>query len=71
MDLAVSIAIGLTVIGSAIVTLPNLIVEWARRSDPEVVFSVDTGEPWVALTIDDVRNRSKQSPRPATSSRTT
>jgi peptidoglycan/xylan/chitin deacetylase (PgdA/CDA1 family) len=53
MDLAVSIAIGLTVVGSAIVTLPNVLVQLAKHRDPEVVFTVDTREPWVALTIDD------------------
>lgn len=53
MDLAVSIAIGLTFLGSAVVAVPNLLVEWAKRDSPEVVFSVGTGEKLVALTIDD------------------
>jgi len=53
MDLAVSIAIGLTFLGSAMVAVPNLLVEWAKRSTPEVVFSVGTDEKLVALTIDD------------------
>lgn len=53
MNLAVSIAIGLTVVGSALVAVPALVVEWAKRSSPEVVFSVGTDEKLVALTIDD------------------
>jgi peptidoglycan-N-acetylglucosamine deacetylase len=53
MDLAVSIAIGLTLLGSAVIALPNLVVEWAKRSTPEVVFSVGTDLKLVALSIDD------------------
>ncbi|MEX1257463.1 MAG: chitin deacetylase family protein [Gemmatimonadota bacterium] len=53
MNLLVPLAIGLTFLGSAIIALPALAVEWARRSTPEVVFSVDTAEKIVALTIDD------------------
>jgi peptidoglycan-N-acetylglucosamine deacetylase len=53
MDLAVSIAIALTFIGAAVVAVPNLLVEWAKRSTPEVVFSVGVQEKVVALTIDD------------------
>jgi peptidoglycan-N-acetylglucosamine deacetylase len=53
MDLAASIVIGLTFAGAAIIALPSLAVEWAKRSTPEVVFSVDTDERIVALTIDD------------------
>lgn len=53
MDVAVSIAIGLTFLGSALVSLPTLAVEWMKRDSPEVVYSVETAEPAVALTIDD------------------
>lgn len=53
MGVAVSILIGLTFLGSAVVALPNLAVEWARHQSPEVVFSVGVPEPMVALTIDD------------------
>lgn len=53
MDFAVSIAIGLTFLGSAVVSLPTLAVEWAQRTDPDVVFSVETPTSAVALTIDD------------------
>lgn len=53
MDVAVSILIGLTFLGSTLVTLPNLVVEWAQRRSPEVVFSVPLQDSVVALTIDD------------------
>lgn len=53
MELAVSILIGLSFLGSAVVSVPNLVVEWANRSTPEVVFSVETADSVVALSIDD------------------
>ncbi|MFP3949420.1 MAG: hypothetical protein ACLFWG_11895 [Longimicrobiales bacterium] len=53
MSLAVSILIGLSFLGSAVVSLPNRAVEWARHSTPEVVFSTPVPEPMIALTIDD------------------
>lgn len=53
MELAVTILIGLSFLGSAVVSLPNLAVEWAKRSAPEVVFSVETSDSLVALSIDD------------------
>jgi len=53
MDLAVSIAIGLTFAGAALIALPNLVVEWAQRGTPDVVFYVETSDRVVALTIDD------------------
>lgn len=53
MSFAISILIGLSFLGSAVVALPNLAVELARRGTPEVVFSVEAPEPMVALTIDD------------------
>jgi peptidoglycan/xylan/chitin deacetylase (PgdA/CDA1 family) len=45
--------LGLALLGSALTALPTLVVEWARRESPEVVFQVDTRAPFVALTIDD------------------
>ncbi len=59
MEAIVPVLIGLTFLGSALTTLPTVVVEWARRSSPEVLFHVDTSEPVVALTIDDA-------PSPAT-----
>lgn len=53
MNVAVPIAVGLAFLGSALVAVPNLVVEWAKRSSPDVVFSVVTGEKVVALSIDD------------------
>jgi len=53
MNLAVSVAIGLTFLGSAMVTIPNLVVELVRRGSPQVVFSVETPQRVVALSIDD------------------
>lgn len=53
MGVAVSLLIGLTFLGSAVVALPNLAVEWARHRTPEVVFSVSVPEPMIALSIDD------------------
>jgi peptidoglycan-N-acetylglucosamine deacetylase len=53
MDLAVSVAVGLSLLGSLVLAVPGLVVEWASRTSPEVVFQVETSEPLVALTIDD------------------
>lgn len=54
MGIAFSILIGLTFLGSAAVAIPNLVVEWARRDAPEVVFSAHVPDDRVvALSIDD------------------
>lgn len=53
MSLAVPILLGLTFLGSAVASLPNLVVEWARGNSPEVVFSAEVTEPVIGLSIDD------------------
>lgn len=53
MSVLVPILMGLTFLGSALVALPNLAVEVVKRRSPDVVFSVDTQDSIVALTIDD------------------
>ena len=53
MEILVPVVIGLTFLGSALTAVPTLVVEWARRDSPEVVFYAETAEPVVALTIDD------------------
>lgn len=53
MEIVVPILMGLTLLGSALTALPTLVVEWARRDSPEVLFYVDGRKPMVALTIDD------------------
>jgi peptidoglycan/xylan/chitin deacetylase (PgdA/CDA1 family) len=53
MDFLLPLVFGLTVLGSAFVAGPALVIEWKRSESPEVLFSVDTSRPVVALTIDD------------------
>lgn len=53
MQLAVFVALGLGFVGSALLSLPAILVDRVSRSTPKVVFSVDTGERVLALSIDD------------------
>jgi peptidoglycan/xylan/chitin deacetylase (PgdA/CDA1 family) len=53
MDILLPIVFGLTVLGSAVVAGPTVVMEWKRSESPEVLFYVGTREPVVALTIDD------------------
>jgi peptidoglycan/xylan/chitin deacetylase (PgdA/CDA1 family) len=53
MDILFPIVLGLTVLGSAVVAGPTLVMEWKRSESPEVLYYVGTREPVVALTIDD------------------
>ena len=53
MQLAVFVALGLGFVGSALLSLPAIVVDRVSRSTPEVIFSVDTGERVLALSIDD------------------
>ena len=53
MAILVYLLLGLALLGSALTALPSLVVEWARRDSPAVLFQVDTPAPLVALTIDD------------------
>jgi peptidoglycan-N-acetylglucosamine deacetylase len=53
MGLAFGIMMGFTLAGALINALPPLVVELVRRDAPDVVFSVDTSRPAIALTIDD------------------
>ncbi len=53
MAILVYLLLGLTILGSALTALPSLVVEWARRDSPAVLFRVDTSALLVALTIDD------------------
>lgn len=53
MKLALSVLIGSTLVGVALLSFPRLAVEWARWTSPEVVFSVPVQERVVALSIDD------------------
>ena len=53
MNLAVPIFLGLTLLGSALASLPDLAVKWGRHTAPEAVFSAQVSQPVVALTIDD------------------
>ncbi len=53
MGFALPVVLGLTFLGSALLSLPTLVVEWAKRGGTEVVFSAVVDEPVVALTIDD------------------
>lgn len=53
MNLAIPIVVGLTILSSALIAAPALVVEWVKRSSPEVVFQVPVEDRVVALTIDD------------------
>lgn len=53
MALLFPVLLGIGLVGSAVVAIPNLVVELARKNTPEVVFRGDTPERLVALTIDD------------------
>jgi peptidoglycan-N-acetylglucosamine deacetylase len=53
MQLAVYVALGLGFVGSALLSLPAIVVDRVSRSTPEVIFSVETGERVLALSIDD------------------
>jgi peptidoglycan-N-acetylglucosamine deacetylase len=53
MSFALPVVLGLTFLGSALLSLPTLVVEWGKRGGTEVVFSAVIDEPVVALTIDD------------------
>ncbi len=53
MQLVFFIALGLTAAGSAVMSIPSLILEWANRDEPDVVFAVETDERVLALSIDD------------------
>lgn len=49
----IAIVVGLAFLGWAILALPEVVVEVARRTSDGVVFYVETAEPVVALSIDD------------------
>jgi peptidoglycan/xylan/chitin deacetylase (PgdA/CDA1 family) len=53
MGILFAIVFGVTAIGSAIVAVPTLLMEWKRSDSPDVLFYVGTRERVVALTIDD------------------
>lgn len=53
MGLILSVVVSLTLAGTALLALPGVVVEWARWSEPQVLFSVPTEERLLALTIDD------------------
>lgn len=53
MGVFFAIVFGLTALGSAAIVVPAVLVEWKRAESPEVLFSVNTPERVVALTIDD------------------
>lgn len=53
MGVLFAIVFAVTALGSAVTALPRLVMEWRRAEDREVLFSVATREPVVALTIDD------------------
>ncbi len=53
MNLAIPIVVGLAILSSALIAAPALVVEWVKRSSPDVVFQVPVEERVVALTIDD------------------
>jgi peptidoglycan/xylan/chitin deacetylase (PgdA/CDA1 family) len=53
MGVLFAIAFGLTALGSAIIVVPTVVMEWKRSESPDVLFYVGTQEPVVALTIDD------------------
>jgi len=53
MNLAIPIVVGLAILSSALIAAPAMVVEWIKRSSPEVVFQVPMEERVVALTIDD------------------
>jgi peptidoglycan-N-acetylglucosamine deacetylase len=53
MQLVFYIALGLTAAGSAVMSIPSLILQWADRDAPDVVFAVETAEKVIALSIDD------------------
>jgi peptidoglycan-N-acetylglucosamine deacetylase len=52
-QLLVGMAVGLTVVGSALTALPRLMAQWAQLQSPDVLFHADISRPAVALTIDD------------------
>jgi len=53
MNVVIPVVAGLALLGSSLIALPTLVVEWAKRGDSGVVFAVDTHERVVAITIDD------------------
>jgi len=53
MKLAVFVALGLGFAGSALLSLPAILVDRVSRGTPDVIFSVETGERVLALSIDD------------------
>lgn len=53
MGILLAVVFGITAVGSAIATVPTLVMEWQRAKSPEVLFYVGTERPVVALTIDD------------------
>ena len=53
MDIFIPIVIGLSILGSAVIAVPTLVMEWVRHDSPEVVFYTETEKRVVALTIDD------------------
>jgi peptidoglycan-N-acetylglucosamine deacetylase len=55
--LAVFVALGLGFAGSALLALPGILVERVSRGTPDVIFSVETGERVLALSIDDGPSR--------------
>ncbi|CAA9565494.1 MAG: hypothetical protein AVDCRST_MAG19-2210, partial [uncultured Thermomicrobiales bacterium] len=48
-----AVPLGLSLVAAAAVVRPGPVVRWLARRHPDVLFSVDTQEPLVALTIDD------------------
>ncbi len=53
MQFVLPILAAAALVGSTVIALPTLVVEWASRSSPPVLFHFPTEEPVLALTIDD------------------
>ncbi len=53
MRKGLALTLGLCALGVAALTRPGFIIRWLARRHPDVLFSMDTPEPLVALTIDD------------------